>query len=174
MNEGKPQREELDLDAPEKLEDALKQLHIRRLTVPPEVDAEVLRAAREHLQKGALEAPDAIPAPRQPSPAPAFWEELRTGWGLWLAARRWAVTASVIVAGALVWLAVHARGPGSVEDLNRDGVVDMLDAFALARQLEQGRAPRLQWDVNGDGVVDERDVQALAARAVSLESGGRS
>jgi len=40
--------------------------------------------------------------------------------------------------------------------------------------LEQGRAPRLQWDVNGDGVVDERDVQALAARAVSLESGGRS
>jgi hypothetical protein len=52
--------------------------------------------------------------------------------------------------------------------------VDILDAFALARQLKQGGSGNLQLDVNGDGVVDERDVAALAARAVKLERGGRS
>jgi len=52
--------------------------------------------------------------------------------------------------------------------------VDMLDAFALARELQQGRTPRPQLDLNGDGVVDERDVEVLAARAVTLETGGHS
>ena len=60
------------------------------------------------------------------------------------------------------------------EDLNHDGQVDILDAFALARQLKQGGARSAQLDVNGDGVVDERDVAALAARAVKLERGGHS
>jgi hypothetical protein len=59
-------------------------------------------------------------------------------------------------------------------DLNRDGRVDILDAFALARQLKQGQARNLQLDVNGDGVVDDRDVAAIAARAVRLEGGGHS
>jgi len=59
-------------------------------------------------------------------------------------------------------------------DFNSGRHVDILDAFALARQLKQGGARNLQWDVNGDGVVDERDVAAIAARAVRLEQGGRS
>ena len=59
-------------------------------------------------------------------------------------------------------------------DLNHDGRVDILDAFALARQVKQGGARNLQWDVNGDGVVDERDVAAIAARAVELDRGGHS
>ena len=59
-------------------------------------------------------------------------------------------------------------------DLDRDGRVDILDAFAVARQLKQGGTRNLQLDVNGDGVVDERDVAAIAARAVKLEQGGRS
>jgi hypothetical protein len=63
----------------------------------------------------------------------------------------------------------YARG-----DLNHDGRVDILDAFALARQLKQGGTRNLQLDINGDDVVDERDVAALAARAVKLERGGRS
>ena len=50
----------------------------------------------------------------------------------------------------------------------------MLDAFALARELEADAASRPQHDLNGDGVVDGRDVQILAARAVNLEHGGRS
>ena len=59
-------------------------------------------------------------------------------------------------------------------DLNHDGHVDILDAFALARQLKQGGTRNLQLDVNEDGVVDERDVAAIAARAVKLEQGGHS
>jgi hypothetical protein len=60
------------------------------------------------------------------------------------------------------------------EDINHDGQVDILDAFALARQLKAGATPNPQLDLNGDGVVDERDLAAVAARAVSLEKGGRS
>jgi hypothetical protein len=52
--------------------------------------------------------------------------------------------------------------------------VDILDAFALARQLKQRGTKNLQLDANGDGVVDDRDVSALAARAVRLERGGHS
>ena len=59
-------------------------------------------------------------------------------------------------------------------DLNHDGQVDILDAFALARQLKESAQSNLQLDMNGDGVVDERDVATLAARAVSLGKGGRS
>jgi hypothetical protein len=58
--------------------------------------------------------------------------------------------------------------------LNHEGRVDILDAFALARQLKQSGTTSLKWDVNGDGVVDERDVTALAARAVRLVEGGGS
>ena len=52
--------------------------------------------------------------------------------------------------------------------------VDILDAFALARQLKLGGTRNPQLDLNGDGVVDERDVASIAARAVKLEQGGRS
>jgi hypothetical protein len=59
-------------------------------------------------------------------------------------------------------------------DLNHDRHVDILDAFALARQLKQGGPGNLPLDVNGDGVVDERDVEALVVRAVKLEPAGHS
>jgi Dockerin type I domain len=85
-----------------------------------------------------------------------------------------AVAVAIVAAGALVWLGGHTRLAARNEDLNGDGVVDVLDAFALARELQQGQTPRPQLDLNGDGVVDERDVQILAARAVSLETGGGS
>jgi hypothetical protein len=60
------------------------------------------------------------------------------------------------------------------EDLNRDGRVDILDAFALSRQLRDGKASSTGLDLNGDGVVDERDAEVIAARAVRLEKGDRS
>ena len=59
-------------------------------------------------------------------------------------------------------------------DLDQDGRLDILDAFALARELKQGGTRNVQWDVDGDGQVDERDVAAIAARAVKLEQGGPS
>ena len=85
-----------------------------------------------------------------------------------------AAVVTIVAAGTLVWLTIHPRTTAMAEDLNGDGQVDMLDAFALARELQQGQTPRPQLDLNGDGVVDERDVQVLANRAVSLEAGGHS
>ena len=105
-------------------------------------------------------------------------EELLTGLAAFFGGRRFApftaAVATIVAAGVLVWLTVHPRPALRPEDLNADGQVDMLDAFALARELQQGSTPRPQLDLNGDGVVDDRDVQALANRAVSLEPGGRS
>ena len=92
---------------------------------------------------------------------------------------RWAAAAITVVV-VLVVLPQFLRKPGALPgvglagDLNRNGQVDILDAFALARELKTGAHPGANWDITGDGVVDERDVAALAARAVSLGKGGRS
>jgi hypothetical protein len=60
------------------------------------------------------------------------------------------------------------------EDLNGDGKVDILDAFMLARKLQDAHVSDPHLDVNGDGVFDQRDVEAIASHAVSLAKGGRS
>lgn len=61
-----------------------------------------------------------------------------------------------------------AGGAGVAEDLNGDGVVDILDALILARRVEGGAAPA-EWDFNGDGAVDRKDVDVVAAAAVRLK-----
>ena len=91
--------------------------------------------------------------------------------------RRWgqvgAVAALVLF---LVWFgdaprrsslspAVTAAG---IEDIDRDGRVNILDAFALAREIDRGTSLSRNWDVNRDGMVDRADVDEIAAAAVSL------
>jgi hypothetical protein len=53
-------------------------------------------------------------------------------------------------------------------DINGDGQVDILDAYALALALEGGQPQGAKADVNGDGVIDQNDVDAAARQAVSL------
>jgi len=169
---------------PERLRAALSRLNNRPIAVPPKVDDAILRTAREHLEAARI-AESALGVPPSGGPRErrnrrtADWrEELRAGLQELLTVRRWAawggVAAAMIAVGALVWLGGRPSWAGRPEDLNGDGVVDMLDAFALARELQQNPASHPQLDLNRDGVVDARDVQALAARAVSLEQGGRS
>jgi hypothetical protein len=168
-----------DLDAPEKLRMALMQSQVRSLVVPPSVDDTVLRVAREQLGEPALAVPPSGGSgePRKRG-TPNFIEEMLAGISTLLGGRRLApftvAVVAMVAAGLMVWQTVHPRAAARAEDLNADGQVDMLDAFALARELQQGRTPRPQLDLNDDGVVDERDVQILAARAVSLETGGHS
>ena len=145
------------LEAPPKLVSVLKRLPHEPIFIPPTADEAILRAARKHLSP-----------PIQSRPQ-------------WFRFMPWVATAAAIVLLAAIPQffkqptskpapdAVFARG-----DLNHDGRVDILDAFALARQIKQGSPRNLQLDVNGDGVVDERDVATIAARAVKLEQGGRS
>ena len=174
MNDRNEQNQ--DPDSPEKLRAALSRLNARRVSIPPKVDEAILRAAREHLTPVAGESRASQNAGSVAQLSK--WSEWRAGVLELFGGRRWATlgaaAVAVVAAGALVWLGGHTRLTARNEDLNGDGVVDMLDAFALARELQQGQSPRPQLDLNGDGAVDERDVQILANRAVSLESRGRS
>ena len=57
-------------------------------------------------------------------------------------------------------------------DLDASGGVDILDAYSLAKQIEQGQTATAL-DFNSDGRADQRDVDLLAGRAVSLNPGER-
>ena len=140
------------LEAPPELVSALKRLPQEPVFIPPTADEAVLRAARRHLER------------RRP---------MRLGW---FRLMPWVAAAAAIVLLVAVPRFFKQRAPVAHSyaavargDLNHDGQVDILDAFALARQLKQGGGRKLQLDLNGDGKVDERDVQALAARAVKLD-----
>jgi hypothetical protein len=149
--------EDQNLDAPERLIVALRQSKPEPIFVPPTLDETILRAAREHLTG---------------RERPRF---------RWLPVLPWlATTAAVVVAGAFLF--VHSKSNRSLpngqgfarEDVNHDGRVDVLDAFALARQLKEGRSSNTRLDLNGDGIVDERDVHIIALEAVKLDKGGHS
>ena len=56
------------------------------------------------------------------------------------------------------------------EDFDRDGHVNILDAFALARQVQAGSKTTgtIDADFNADGIVDKQDVDFIAMTAVAL------
>ena len=85
-----------------------------------------------------------------------------------------AAAAVVIVAGVL-WLdfnkPVQTLTPVAKNDINRDGTVDILDAYKLARYIKSAGLTDPQWDFNGDGIVDQRDVDTVAMGAVKLNEG---
>jgi hypothetical protein len=137
-----------ELEAPAALVSALQGLPRPGLFIPPTVDEAILRAAARHL------------APRS---QPGF---------AWMRMARWTVAAATAV---VVLMMVVDRGSRFArEDINRDGTLDIVDAFTLARELAKGGSPDSKLDLNGDGMVDESDVAVIAARAVSLDKGGKS
>ncbi|MFN3165685.1 MAG: dockerin type I domain-containing protein [Phycisphaeraceae bacterium] len=60
---------------------------------------------------------------------------------------------------------------GEAGDVDQNGRVDILDAYALARRLERGRSSSEPMDLDGDGKVDQRDIDWIAHRAVMLNHG---
>ena len=88
------------------------------------------------------------------------------------------------LAAAAVALMVWVRPPGGneesqrplasvntlKEDVDGNGRVDILDAFAVARQLQRGDSV-VAVDLDGDGRTTQADVDALAQRAVMLSQG---
>jgi hypothetical protein len=139
------------LKAPAKLVSALRRLPAEKIFVPSTTDEALLRAACAHLQ----------PAWK---PKPSWW--------------RFAPWAAGAAAGiTFLFLSLSSPKPASGfarEDLNHDGNVDILDAFALAKKVEAGSAFDANSDLNGDGKVDRQDVATLAAQAVRLEKDGHS
>lgn len=150
-----------DGSAPAALQAALVGLYRNRIAIPREVDEAVLNAARE-----------------RPRTEPGIWRQ--TLRALAVAGRhlrlrlqhaplRWG-TATVLVALAigLATVLLSPRTPKLAADFNRDGVVDILDALALARAVEAGTLLTAQFDLNGDGIIDRADADRVAALAVSL------
>jgi hypothetical protein len=130
-------------DAPPRLAAALRQAYDPVAPIPPQLDAAILSAARDH-----------------------FATQRRRRFIL-----HWsAVTAAAATLLIAATLAIHSPAPSIAlrGDLNGDGRVDMVDAFLLAKQLQSGVKPAAA-DFYHDGVVDDRDVQLLAQAAVSLK-----
>ncbi len=149
MNETVPPDSEQNLEAPSKLVAALKDSAQGKVFVPPAVEGAILKAARTQLRPAAKS--NAVSWPR---------------WLLWPALT--GVCAMIVLVARMLMPAQFAR-----EDLNRDGKVDILDSFTLAKEIKNGGSLPASLDVNGDGVVDERDVNAIASRAVALGKDNR-
>ena len=141
--------DEPEPEAPARLIEDLRALDSRVLFVSATVDERVLAEARRHLTEG------------------------QTAVGPWRVLRpRLALAACLAVLGLLAALFVTRSPRFAREDLNRDGAVDIRDAFALARSLKTGATRDRAWDFNGDGAVNRADVDALASQAVRLPDGG--
>jgi len=120
----------------------------RSIEVPKALDRAVLAAARRELARA--RAPQV------------------------LRLRRWlgAAAALLVVSGLGLWLAVGSQlsrfARREPRDLDRNGRVDIVDAYALALRLQSGAALEPRWDFDGDGVVGDADVDDLARESVSL------
>ncbi len=144
----------------EALRRGLRSLY-RAPDVPAEVDDAILARARREL----CGAPTAATGPT-------------ISWGL---GRAVALAASILLVVAVLAVWWVARRPASpddtltadaraAEDLDGNGVVDIRDAFLLARELEAGEPVASDRDFDGNGLVDCADVDHVAAVAVALES----
>jgi predicted anti-sigma-YlaC factor YlaD len=80
----------------------------------------------------------------------------------WIAA----AAAAAIALAAIPWIAAGRTEPA---DVDRNGVVDIVDAYRLALRLASGEPVDERLDLDGSGAVDAADVRRLAQRAVSLK-----
>jgi hypothetical protein len=164
--------EDLDYKVTPKLSADLKAVFEPQPGVPPEVDRAVMDRAYRHFA--------AVQSGRN--------RRRRIHW-VW----RIAAAAAVVIFAFSLDLTKQA-GPTKQRasmskkqavDIDRNGRVDILDAFKLAKHIETAspaeRDPILQidrkmgtqkeWDINGDGVIDRSDVDIVARAAVRLDKG---
>ena len=155
MNE-KPEQfdEHLDFEISPDFSSDLKTLFKPQFSIPPEVDRSILDKADEKF--------------------------IRRHWGhrilqhisIW----RVAAAAAVIIFAFSLNL-TQKPGPTTNQsllvearavDIDRNGRVDILDAFKLARHIESAERTEKKWDINGDGLVNSDDVDMVASAAVRL------
>lgn len=152
--------EESQLGITDKLGDDVKALFKPQLSVPSEVDRAILDRASAHFAGQEF----------------ARSRKRRFRWvGLWKVA---AAAAVVIFAFSLDLTekpapTVHyaSLAEAGAVDFDRNGRVDILDAFKLARQIELASNTGANLDINGDGLVNRGDVDTVAMAAVSLDRG---
>ena len=164
--------EDLDFDfkVSPKLSEDLNTLFKPQFSVPPEVDRAIIDKAHQQL-------------------IPKHWRHrIFRHISLW----RIAAAAAVIIFAFSLNL-TQKPGPSTSRtvlvkaqavDIDRNGRVDILDAFKLARYVESGESTKTNlspvsstrqtlrkqgWDINGDGLVDRNDVDQVALAAVRLD-----
>ncbi len=149
---GLPDDSSLDPGRSPRLARDLARIADARIEVPPEVDRAIVSAAYRRLED--------VGTPR--------WRLSRGAW--WMAAA--AAVAGAVWLGTRLWSERPARqglrAAAAGGDVDGNGHVDILDAFALARQLRDG-AVAGSGDMNGDGRIDRADVDLIALRAVRLD-----
>jgi len=159
MNERKEHfDEDSDLRISSKLSADLKALFQPQVGVPPEVDRAVMDRVHKHF------------APLQSGKS---WHR-RIHW-----AWRIAAAAAVIILAFSLDLTKqpeptayrYALSEIQATDIDRNGRVDILDAFKLAKQIETSGPAQTEWDINGDGLIDRSDVDVVALAAVRLDKG---
>jgi len=153
--------EDLDLRVSAGFSEDLRTLFKPQLSVPSEVDRVVIDKCHQHF-------------------IPKHWSHrIFQHVSLW----RIAAAAAVIIFAFSLNL-TKKPGPSTSRsvlaeaqavDIDRNGRVDILDAFKLARHIESANrhiesANRTdkKWDINEDGVVNGNDVDLVASAAVSL------
>lgn len=129
-------------------------------TLPPEIEARL----RHDAERTAVLVPPAVDEALLLRGRQRFAEirhrrsRAKKVWWMSAAACLFAVA---FLASSLINAPRFERG-----DVDRNGRVDILDAFALARRIQQGTAGG--FDLNQDGVIDQLDVDLVVAQAVRL------
>lgn len=145
--------DDFDNGLPEELRSALKNRYGPVPEIPAEVDEAVIADARRHLSSHV----------RTPG---------RRRWSTW---QLTAISSTIIAACVMlfVWMPDSMNESDTAfrittvkRDLDGNGRVDILDAFAMARQIRSGDSGAR--DVNGDGRFDHLDVDLVAREAVML------
>jgi hypothetical protein len=173
--------EDLDLRVPSKLSNDLKAIFEPQVGVPNEIDRAVMDQAHKYFSavqsgKGKLwrGRPGLASRWHLASGKKQGQDALATHW-VW----RIAAAAAVIIFAFSLDLTKQAGPPADrfsqsktqAVDIDRNGRVDILDAFKLARYIETAGPAESVWDINGDGQIDRSDVDMVALAAVRLDKG---
>ncbi|MHC4535358.1 MAG: dockerin type I domain-containing protein [Planctomycetota bacterium] len=146
--------EDLNLRVSQKFSEDLNILFKSQFSIPPEVDRAVMDRASQHLTQ-------------------KHWSHhILRHISIW----RIAAAAAVIIFAFSLNL-TQKPGPTTSQsllvearavDIDRNGRVDILDAFKLACYVESAERTEKKWDINGDGLVNSNDVDLVASAAVRL------
>lgn len=150
--------------------DALRELDGPAVLPDPQRDADVLSGARQHLVGSAQV------------------QRKRRNLRLFFAGGAGGAIAAAAMIAIVVFIGnpfrneapladMAAMSPSESEahlalagDLDQDGRIDILDAYALAKRIEQGQ-PANEFDLNTDGQINQRDIDWIANQAVALNTG---
>ncbi len=156
--------DEIGQELPDAVKAALRKRFGPVPDVPSSIDQSILADARRHFQQHG-------PAALRPTK--------RRRVSVW----KWTAIGSTVAAACVFFFAMTPRQPNQAvniaatsdapvpdeehtSDVDRNGRVDILDAFAMARQLRNGGAEAR--DFNHDGRFDELDIDLVAREAVKL------